>query len=750
MAPIRTSPEARPPVILNTVSASSYRWDDFVLDCDAYRLDRAGAPVPLEPKAYNLLVLMVDRPSHLFSKQEIFEAIWPDTAVTDHALTRVIAQLRRGLGDEAREAKYIETVPTRGYRWIRPVERFDAEPARRSPRPSQPSIVNPRAELANSRPAISRRWMTGTAAVAGLAAVLIAVVTWAQRDTPTSARSATGDRPGVAWPVQITARDGLDLHPALSPQGDAIAYVSDRTGAFEIYVRALSGTAIDTPLTSDGSQNVQPAWSPDGHSVAYHSYRRGGIWVVPARGGVPRQISTSGSNPAWSPDGKRLAFQSDEHADVTPTAWLAQSGSTIWIVDADGRNARQLTKLGNPIGGHASPAWSSDGRFLAFTVFEAGPDSGVWQLNMGTNAVTALERGWNLYEPVFAPDNTALYVAGGQAVIVRLPLDPMTGARRGERELLPVPGVPGVRGLTIAADGRTLTFAGLALSSQIWSQPVGRDGTPTGPAIALTNDTSRRNSLPVVSPDGSKVAYSSTRGGQSSNVWVMNVDGRDPVQLTADDGPDSKPGWFPDGRRVAYLSNRKQGPGIFAVDVSTRREEQFFPNLKGQFAEFDLAPSVKRAAFSVIPSTGLRVMYVMGLGGETFIPKAVSDGSVSVGYPSWSPDERHLAVEIKDGSSTQGAVIDVATGQLRRLTNERGQTWVSSWSPDGRFVAAASLRDGLWSLQAIDVETGNQRTMLRPAPPHVYVRYPDWSPRGDSIVFERGELRGNIWTLAIK
>ena len=74
-----------------------------MLDLDSYRLERAGVPLSLEPKAFNLLVLMVQRPGHLFTKQEIFEALWPDTAVTDHALTRVVAQLRRVLGDEARE-----------------------------------------------------------------------------------------------------------------------------------------------------------------------------------------------------------------------------------------------------------------------------------------------------------------------------------------------------------------------------------------------------------------------------------------------------------------------------------------------------------------------------------------------------------------------------------------------------------------------------------------------------------------------
>ena len=99
-----------------------YRWDDFVIDLDGFRLERSGVPLSLEPKAFNLLAMLIERPGHVFTKQEIFERLWTNTAVTDHALTRVVAQLRRVLGDEARDGRYIETVPTRGYRWLPQVE----------------------------------------------------------------------------------------------------------------------------------------------------------------------------------------------------------------------------------------------------------------------------------------------------------------------------------------------------------------------------------------------------------------------------------------------------------------------------------------------------------------------------------------------------------------------------------------------------------------------------------------------------
>ena len=95
-----------------------------------------------------------------------------------------------------------------------------------------------------------------------------------QRDARTADRRGRRCRASrdVAFPLQLTTNAGLDLHPAFSPQGDAIAFASDRSGAFELYVRALAGTATEVALTSDGQNNVQPAWSPDGSLIAFHSH----------------------------------------------------------------------------------------------------------------------------------------------------------------------------------------------------------------------------------------------------------------------------------------------------------------------------------------------------------------------------------------------------------------------------------------------------------------------------------------------
>jgi Tol biopolymer transport system component/DNA-binding winged helix-turn-helix (wHTH) protein len=731
----------------------TYRWDDFVLDLDAFRLERSGVPLALEPKAFNLLVLLVERPGHVFTKQEIFERLWPGTVVTDHALTRVVAQLRRVLDDDARDGRYISTIPTRGYRWLPQVERVQdvAQPGR---------PVDAVAAAESAAPAPERRPLVPAMALGlAVAIILIGIIAWTQRDARTEAVERRAGPPAdLAWPVQLTTHPGLDLHPSLSPQGDAIAFASDRSGSFELYVRALSGTAAELPLTSDGLHNVQPAWSPDGSLIAFHSHGRG-IWVMSARGGVPRQLASEGSHPAWSADGRRIAFQSDEPSDVTPSAFGAQSGGFIQVVDVDGSNQRQLTAAGQPLGGHAYPVWTRDSRFVAFSVFDGGSNNGVWRVAADTGDTIQLLRGMRgYYELAFAPGDTALYAAGGDPFISRIPFNPETGNIAGERELIAVPGVASVRGLTVAPDGRSLGLAGLAIASQLWAQPIAPDGSGRGAPRALTTDTSRRNSLPVVSPDGSRVAYVSTRGGEAPNVWMIGVDGKDSVQLTDNQGPDVQPYWFPDGRRVAFLSTRQEGLALWSVDLATRRETlmrelaDFTAAVreagKGILAEPALSPSITRVAIALVaPPYANRQLFIS----PTTTPnaRALTDVSQWVGYPAWSRDEKHLAVELKIGSSTHAAVIEVESGAMRRLTSERGQTWIRSWSPDGKKIAAAVFRSGRWDLRWIDAASGATGAISASSAPNAYVRYPEWSPRGDVVVYERGELRGNIWMLRL-
>src|SRR5579862_176441 len=99
-----------------------HRFLEFELSEADFCLSRGGQRIALEPKALRVLILLVSRAGHLVDKQELLESVWPGTFVEENALTRTIAILRRELGDSSKDSKIIETVPTRGYRFIAPVE----------------------------------------------------------------------------------------------------------------------------------------------------------------------------------------------------------------------------------------------------------------------------------------------------------------------------------------------------------------------------------------------------------------------------------------------------------------------------------------------------------------------------------------------------------------------------------------------------------------------------------------------------
>jgi DNA-binding winged helix-turn-helix (wHTH) protein len=106
-----------------------YRFGPFTADPESYRLLRSETPIALSPKAMDLLLMFAERPATLFTKDQILDALWPDVAVTDNALTQVISELRQALKDNPASPEFIETVPRRGYRFIATVEKHAPLPA---------------------------------------------------------------------------------------------------------------------------------------------------------------------------------------------------------------------------------------------------------------------------------------------------------------------------------------------------------------------------------------------------------------------------------------------------------------------------------------------------------------------------------------------------------------------------------------------------------------------------------------------
>ncbi|HEY0461641.1 MAG TPA: winged helix-turn-helix domain-containing protein [Pyrinomonadaceae bacterium] len=113
-----------------------YQFYDVRVEPEEFRVFKNGAPLTLEPKAFQVLVFLLEERGRLISKDELLDAVWKDSFVTQNALTRVIAQLRRALGDATQNSSYIETVPTRGYRFIAEVEEIETKSAAESDSPA--------------------------------------------------------------------------------------------------------------------------------------------------------------------------------------------------------------------------------------------------------------------------------------------------------------------------------------------------------------------------------------------------------------------------------------------------------------------------------------------------------------------------------------------------------------------------------------------------------------------------------------
>src|ERR1700733_7782847 len=152
-----------------------YRFDQFEVDDREFRLTEDGAPVQLEPKVLRLLVYLIENRNRLVRKQELLDKVWPDAMVTENALTRAIVLLRKALNENAQVPRYLETIPTAGYRFIAGVSVVsDAEPGMEAGRRetgkiretgSEAGVAGPVAEADRSR---ERIWQMAAAVAAAL------------------------------------------------------------------------------------------------------------------------------------------------------------------------------------------------------------------------------------------------------------------------------------------------------------------------------------------------------------------------------------------------------------------------------------------------------------------------------------------------------------------------------------------------------------------------------------------------------
>ncbi len=503
--------------------------------------------------------------------------------------------------------------------------------------------------------------------------------------------------------TQLTDLPGPEYYPNLSPDGKTLLYVASTTEGPAIYTQRVGGKSA-TQL----AKGTQPAFSPDGEQIAFRSSGPGGISLMGATGESVRRLTDFGYNPAWSPDGKEIVC-ADEGVLFPLSRNTAHS--QLWVVQVSTGEKRRITKSD---GDAVQPQWSPHGQRIAFWA-QKGGQRDVWTIPARggepipvTNDVPI---DWN---PIWSPDGKNLYFLsdrGGVTNIWRVPIEEESGKALGQPEPVTTSSSETVH-LSIARDGRRLAYSQRVASNTI--QRVGFDpstGKPAGQATAITQG-SFQATQPDVSPDGQWLAIRS--GGKQEDIFVTRADGSDRRQLTDDSARKRWPTWSPDGKKIAFYSNRSGSYQIWTINADGSGLQQLSFG-GGSYPTW--SPNGSRLAASSSSYSGQKTTAWIGDADKPWSQKA-PEALQSVGEPdaqwiatSWSPDGRLIAGFLLHSNGVNGRIV-LYEVESRRYEKLRISGRSPLWLRDMRhllFVEGSKL-------YLMDARSKAVQEVLDPAP----------------------------------
>ena len=243
----------------------------------------------------------------------------------------------------------------------------------------------------------------------------------------------------------------------------------------------------------------------------------------------------------------------------------------------------------------------------------------------------------------------------------------------------------------------------------------------------INGNNSGSNSSPAWSPDGQRLAFVSSRGG-NNEIYVMNADGSSPVTLTNNSTYISSPAWSPDGKRIAFESIRDGNSGIYIVNADGSGLVNLInPSCSGHSPAW--SPNGQRIAFACQRS-GKSEIYVMNTDGSS--PVNLTNNSANSSTPAWSPDGKHIAFESNRDGNYEIYVMKADGSEPARLTNNSAGDSSPAWSPDGKHIAFFSERDGNDEIYVMNAD-GSEPANLTNNSADDYS--PAWSPDGKYIAF---------------
>lgn len=691
-----------------------YRFGDFILDVEERILTRGGKPVALTPKSFELLRVLILGGGHIIEKKTLMNEVWADSFVEESNLTFTIRQLRKTLGDSARNPSFIETVPRRGYRFIAEVETASEINNGDGDQDIIPTVENG-SQAGKKRKEIITPILAVTLGILLLGTIIVGA--WYVQNTDGIENLSVLNN---SFNSEKISTNGKVFHTVITPDGKNVIYTITSGGKNSVWIRQLESSNNIEIIPPTESFYGGIAVSPDGNFLYYSRTSQKGqrhldIYRVSIFGGIPTKIAAE--TQGWigvSPDGTKISYvRCYRYDDEYCALWIADS--------ADGKNDRKLASRPRPFR-IADNDFSPDGKFIAFAVGQSENSSNEFSLaeveiETGRERRITEENFFDIKGLTWLPDKSGLLITAaripnrnfliwqvsyftGEAkpltndslTYSKLSLDKTasrlvsTNIREDFRiHLLNIEDSSQIRVLddastsAFASDGKIVFSSNMSGNEEIWSTNADGSGQKQ-----LTND-SADDTKPVVSPFDNSIYFASNRTG-AIQLWRMNFDGSNQMQITNKDS-----GYpllvSPDGEWIYYHHG---------LDKTLRRISKDGTNeqiIWGNPAyRFTVSPDGTKAAFVEKKGDG-RILKIISTADKSLlevIQPAIRDHKMP--EIAWMHDGKGLFYIQADGNFTNFTLWrQLLTGNAPQKIADLGNEEISESSgftaaPDGKSL----------------------------------------------------------------
>jgi TolB protein len=545
--------------------------------------------------------------------------------------------------------------------------------------------------------------------------------------------------------TQATDLPGVQYAPNLSPDGKGLLYVSVDGGDEDIFLLRVGGENAVNLTAAFPSNDFDPAFSPDGERIAFGSDREGGgLFVMGATGESPKKVASEGAHPSWSPDGKKIVYATER----VQNPYARNTIASLWVVDVASGEKKRIYE-----GDAVQPVWSPGGKRIAFfAVHEGQRDLATIAAEGGAPTAVTHDPPAD-WDPFWAPDDRSLYFFSdrrGGPDLWRIAVDGSTGAVSGEPEPVTTGSARAMQG-AISADGHRIALEIDASRGELLKtgfDPVA--GRPVGTPTLLFASSSPFVQVDV-SHDGTWLVYRTT--APHENLFVMRTDGTGRRRLTDDAFRNRGPRWLNDDGWLLFYSNRSGEYQLWLMRPDGTDLRQIVSSSGPGINVPAVTADGKRVAMLLQSKTGAPQMAIASVDAGWFgsgAPAIRPDVEPAAGafFPlCWSPDGTRLAGrEITEGVP---AIFTPGTHKLDRQRDRAGHEfgdWEAdaAWLPDGRRILAWDVRRDVatvWDTVAQEVRD----IPGVPGPSDL-----ELSSDGRTLILNRQVAEADIWMLTLE